>query len=108
MSIRKPHHGRGGSRHIGRVRISAAKILNAAFPDIEATPDNIYPATGRHRTDWRQDVVRWELFAFLRGTRVPFVGQSWQRLTEFVQNARAGGTVRMDRDGDIWCDKPGN
>lgn len=107
MSIRNPHHGRGGSRHVGRVRIAAAAILNDAFPKIAVEPEDIQPATGRYRTDWRQDVVRWELFCCMRDARrVPFVGQSWQRLTEFVRNAKSGGKVTMSDDGDIWCEKP--
>lgn len=103
MSISNPHHGRGGSRHVGRVRIAAAKILNDAIPEISVKPENISPATGRHRTDWRQDVVRWEVFAYQKNSNVPWVGQSWQRLTEFVNNAKAGGVVTVDKDGDIWC-----
>ena len=104
MSISNPHHGRGGSRHVGRIRIAAAKILNKAIPDIQVDPEDIFPATGRHRTDWRQDVYRREVFA--RRGRMPWVAQSWQRLTEFVSNANAGGKVIVDKDGDIWCDKP--
>lgn len=103
MSIRNPHHGRGGSRHVGRVRIAAAKILNDAIPEISFNPEGISPATGRHRTDWRQDVVRWEVFAYRKNSDVRWAGQSWQRLTEFVHNAKAGGVVTVDRDGDIWC-----
>lgn len=111
MSIRNPHHGRGGSRHVGRVRIAAAKIINAAIPDVHVDPEDISPATGSYRTDWRQDVVRWEVFGKSRDsdgtvTSVPWVGQSWQRLTEFVKNAKAGGKVNVDMGGDIWCEKP--
>jgi len=107
MSIRNPHHGRGGSRHVGRIRIAAAKILNSALPDIRVEPEDIKPSTGRHRTDWRQDTVRWEVFASSKDRRVPYVAQSWQRLTEFVRNAKSGGVVTVDRDGDIYCSNPG-
>ena len=105
MSMRRPHCGRGGSRHVGRIRIAAAKILNAAIPSVHFEPSDISPATGRHRTDWRQDTVRWEVFAVVKdsASRLPWVGQSWQRLTEFVRNAKAGGTVIVDGDGDIYC-----
>jgi hypothetical protein len=105
MSMRNPHHGRGGSRHIGRLRIAAAKILNEAFPKIHVEPEDIQPATGSYRTDWRQDVYRWELFASIKGPgrRVPFCGQCWQSLTDFVRNAKAGGKVEMNNDGDIWA-----
>lgn len=108
MSISRPHCGRGGSRHVGRVRIAAAEILNNAIPAVHFRPEDISPATGRHRTDWRQDVVRWEVFATVKdtGSRLPWVGQSWQRLTEFVTNAKAGGKVTVDDDGDIACAKP--
>ena len=51
------------AHHIGRLRIRAAKILNANFPEWDVQPEDIKPATGRWRTDWRMDVYRWELFA---------------------------------------------
>ena len=107
MSIRNPHRGRGGSYHVGRVRIAAAKILNEAIPYIHVDPEDIKPATGSYRTDWHHDVYRWELFATMKTAKhVGWCGQSWQRLTEFVKNAKAGGKVTVDRDGEIWCDKP--
>ena len=51
--MRQPHHGRNGSRHVGKLRIRAAKILNANFPEWDVRPEDIKPATGRWRTDWR-------------------------------------------------------
>lgn len=110
MSHRMPHHGRGGSHHVGRVRIAAAKVLNAAFPEWEVRPEDIDPGRGAWRTDWRQDVYRWELFTQYKsdGTRhrMPIVCGSWQRLTEFVRNARRGGKVTLNSDNEIYAHEP--
>lgn len=102
--MRKPHHGRGGSRHVGRLRIAAAEILNKALPEVHFEPDDIVPATGRCRSDWRQDIYRWEVFArYKPPLTIAWAGQSWQTLTEFVRNARNGGKVTIDKDCEISC-----
>lgn len=86
--MRAPHRGRNGSRHCGRLRVAAAKILtdNLGF---DVNPEDIQPATGRYRTDWRQDVYRWELFA--NNGRLPVVAGCWDTLTRFVREAKRRG-----------------
>ena len=101
--MRQPHHGRNGSRHCGRIRIAAAEILSKTFPGLDVQPEDVYPATGRARTDWRLDLYRWELFARYKGTRQPFVAASYQLLSEFVRNAKAGHPVTIDKDREINC-----
>lgn len=91
MSISRPHCGRGGSRHCGRLRIRAAKILSTGF-GWEVFPDEIRPATGRWRTDWRMDVYRWELFTRKDGNpNMPYVAGCWESLTDFVKQAATNG-----------------
>lgn len=89
--------------HIGRLRIRAAAILAANFPEWDVQPEDISPATGRHRTDWRQDVYRWELFARLKRQdgrpNHPVVCGCWETLTEFVRRAvKEGCHVNSDRE----------
>ena len=56
-------------RPAGRVREKLAAMLQKSFPvsagGLELTwlPEQLYPATGRYRTDWRMDCARWEGFA---------------------------------------------
>lgn len=53
----------------GRVRRALAALLQKSFPDTSAglkltwEAEQVYPATGRYRTDWRLDCARWEAFA---------------------------------------------
>lgn len=83
--------------HIGRLRIAAANILSDGL-GFTVYPEDIVPATGRHRSDWRQDVFRWEVFTH---NGRPFVFHSWVTLTEFVKKARIAG-FQVDRDDVIW------
>lgn len=84
------------AHHIGRLRIAAAKILSKGF-GFEVYPEDIKPATGRPRTDWTQDIYRWELFA--RNGSMPVVCGSWLTLTDFVKQAKkAGFHVNDDRE----------
>lgn len=101
--MRQPHHGRHGSRHCGRIRIAAAEILNKAFPELDVKPEDVQPATGRARTDWRMDIYRWELFTKYKDRNYPFVAASWQRLSEFVRNAKAGHPVTINKGSEINC-----
>lgn len=106
--MRQPHHGRNGSRHIGKLRIKTAKILNDNFPDWDVRPEDIQPATGRWRTDWRMDVYRWELFSRLRqrnshdGSELPVVCGCWDTLTVFVKEASKTG-CHVTKDMEIYC-----
>lgn len=110
MSHCNPHKGRGGSRHVGRTRIRAAKILSDAL-GWEVFPEEIKPATGSWRTDWRLDVYRWELFTYQnRNPKLPFIAGCWDTLTKFVKVAsKVGCHVSMD---EIWTgpkqDQPGD
>jgi len=84
--------------HIGRLRIAAAEILSHGL-GYTVYPEDIVPATGRYRSDWRQDVYRWEVFAH-NGT-VPCVLHAWVTLGDFVKHARVAGW-HVDGDGVIW------
>lgn len=98
MKKRLVHHGRNGSKHVGRLRIKAAKILSAGL-GWEVDPSDIRPATGRWRTDWRLDVYRWELFSYIDGnTNRPFAAGCWESLTEFVRLAAKNGFTVEDRE----------
>lgn len=80
------------AHHIGRLRTRAAKILNKNFPEWDVRPEDIKPATGRWRTDWRMDVYRWELFTRHRGNpNMPVVCGCWDTLTKFVKEAAKNG-----------------
>ena len=91
---------RRDKHHIGRLRIRAAKILARQFPEWDVRPEDIVPATGSYRSDWRQDVYRWELFTRTR-TGMPVVCGSWETLTTFVASAGKYGCVCV-RD-EIWA-----
>ena len=107
---RQPYKGRGGSRHVGRLRERAAKILNDNFPDWDVRPEDIRPATGSWRTDWRSDVYRWELFSRLKrknsydGSDLPVVCGCWETLTEFVREASKTG-CHVNPDREIYAGK---
>lgn len=53
-------------RQVGRVRKKLAALLQKSFPvsvgglKLTWEPTNLFPATGRCRTDWRMDCARWE------------------------------------------------
>ena len=90
---------RRNKHHVGRVRIAAAKILAANFPDLDVRPEDISPASGRNRTDWRLDIYRWELFTRTKDG-LPAIFGSWERLTDFVRRARKNG-CDINSDSEI-------
>ncbi len=94
---------RRNKHHIGRLRIQAAKILARNFPDLDISPEDISPATGRNRSDWRMDVYRWELFTRTKLGRPKVVG-CWETLTNFVKLATIHGCHISD--GEIHLGKP--
>ena len=102
--MRMLHHGRGGSHHVGRVRIAAAKLITK-YTDLDVKPEDIQPATGSWRTDWRQDVYRWEVFTQTKLGLV-WVGASWQRLTEFVKETQKAGCCHYNGDREFYSGKP--
>jgi hypothetical protein len=85
---RKPHHGRGGSMHVGRVRIAAAAILSDGL-GFKVNPEDIKPIVGAYKSSL-YDVFRWELFA-TDGRGVPVVLGCWDTLTLFVREAKLYG-----------------
>ena len=80
---RLPHHGRGGSRHVGRIRIKLAKILSDSL-DLDCQPEDLVPATGRGRTDRSLDLYAWEVFT-KKKNGVGFVAGSFFTMTECVK-----------------------
>lgn len=90
------------AHHIGRLRIRAAAILSAnlGYP---VQPEDISPATGSWRTDWRLDVYRWELYT-RTASGLPVVAGCWMTLTQFVPAAARDG-CHID-DGEIVTGKP--
>lgn len=92
------------ARHVGRLRIRAAALLNKHFPHWEVRPEDIQPATGRWRTDWRLDVYRWELYSQTK-TGQPVVCGCWETLTEFVREATKYGCY-MTADREICAGRP--
>jgi hypothetical protein len=91
--------GRNGSRHVGRVRIAAAKILSESL-GFKVEPEDIRPQSGAWRTDHQLDVFRWELFTY-SSPGMPFVAGCWERLTDFVSNSKKTGCCHH-HDGEIW------
>ena len=103
---RRAGKGQNGSRHVGRVRIAAAKILSESL-GFNVAPEEIRPQSGAWRTDHRLDVYRWELFTH-SSPGMPFVAGCWERLTEFVSNSKKSGGCHY-HDGEIHsgpADKP--
>lgn len=91
--------------HVGRLRVRAAELLAAEFPEWDVRPEDISPASGSWRTDWRNDVYRWELFTRLktrttRGDELPVVCGCWDTLTLFVRHCPRVGC--QDDDGVIY------
>jgi hypothetical protein len=90
------------AHHVGRLRVRAAEILAVNFPDWDVRPEDIRPATGAWRTDWRLDVYRWELYSRLKrrdshdGSELPVVAGCWDTLTEFVREAAERGCHLSD------------
>jgi hypothetical protein len=87
-------------RHIGRLRIRAAKILSENFPEWDVQPEDIRPATGSWRTCPYHDVYRWELYTRTK-TGMPVVCGCWSTLTLFVKLASKYG-CHLSRDGTIY------
>jgi hypothetical protein len=77
-------------RHVGRLRVEAARLLNAAFPEWDVKPEDVQPATGAWRTCPYFDVYRWELFTRTK-TGQPVVCGCWDTLTEFVRECKKHG-----------------
>lgn len=100
---RQPHRGRGGTHHVGRVRIQAAEILSASL-GYPVAPEDIHPATGAWRTDWRLDVYRWELYT-KTATGMPVVAGCWDSLTVFVRESKKLGGCHL-KDGEVHPGKP--
>lgn len=94
------------AHHVGRLRIRAAEILAKNFPEWDVRPEDIKPATGSWRTDWRNDVYRWELFTRLKSNpnNMPVVCGCWETLTEFVRLAAKTG-CHVTRDSVIYPGK---
>ena len=90
------------AHHVGRLRVRAAAILNANFPEWD-----VRLATGYWRTDVRAGVYRWELYSRLKrrnshdGSELPVVHGCWETLTEFVRGAAKRG-CHLTRHGDIY------
>lgn len=82
------------AHHVGRLRVAAAKLLTK-YLDLDCRPEDISPATGAWRTDWRQDVYRWEVFTRTK-TGIPFVMGCWWTLTDFVKQSKDGCHVHAD------------
>lgn len=106
----------------GRVCVALAKKLQAQFPSIMVgsgsifdkaprvipllwLPENLFPATGAYRTDWRQDCWRWEGFGHgLRddGTTYPtWTVGGYTTMTDLIKP----GTLTIHEDGEVTNDK---
>jgi hypothetical protein len=94
---RLPHHGRGGSEHVGRTRIRLAKIISESL-GIQCEPEELKPAGGRQRNNTtRYDGYAWEVFANNDGRT--FVAGSFDTMTECVK----AGKVKLSK-GEIVAD----
>jgi hypothetical protein len=94
---RLPHHGRGGSEHVGRIRIKLAKIIGESL-GIKCEPEELRPAGGRQRNNTTMfDGYAWEVFAYNDGRK--FVAGSFFTMTECVK----AGKVTL-KDGEISAD----
>lgn len=99
----RPHRGRGGSRHVGRLRVAAAELLSKGL-GWEVYPEEIHPVTGSWRTCKLHDVCRWSLFTCKdRNPNMPYVADCWESLTDFVRLAKKHG-FHVD-DGFIYSGK---
>lgn len=93
---RLPHHGRGGSRHVGRVRIKLAKILSDCL-ELNCEPEELKPSTGVYRSGGI-DCYAWEVFTKTK-TGVIFVAGCFATMTECVK----AGKVKLS-NGEIYPD----
>lgn len=88
---KRANRGTGGSRHVGRLRVAAAKILSDGL-GWEVYPEEIHPVTGSWRTCKHHDVCRWSLFTQQdRNPNMPYVADCWESLTDFVRLAKKHG-----------------
>ena len=91
-----PHHGRGGYRHIGRVRIKLAKILNECL-DVICEPEDLSPSGGRQRNNTTTyDGYAWEVTCRRKAVDVQFWAGSFDTMTDCVK----AGKVSLI-DGEI-------
>jgi hypothetical protein len=95
-------------REPGRIRRRLAAVLNKSIPNINGVcvvwkPEQLFPATGRYRTDVRMDCCRWEGFCHLAGRpeQVFTDVHSWHTMRECV----AAGAVHFT--GTQNCVAPG-
>ena len=91
---RLPHHGRGGSRHIGRTRIRLAKILSECL-GLNCEPEDLSPTQGRYRCDKTLDIYTWEVFTKTK-SGIGFVAGSFSTMGDCVK----AGAVTVDQ-GEI-------
>lgn len=83
------------------MRIAAAKVLTKCL-GFDVRPEDVQPAQGAWRTDHRLDVYRWELFT--KDAEGHYVNAGcWDRMTEFVREAREKGCYI--HDGELWIGK---
>jgi hypothetical protein len=81
--VKQPHRGRGGSRHIGRIRIRLAEILSESL-NLDCQPEDLSPTQGRYRVDKSWDVYAWEVFTQTKAG-LTFVAGSWDTMTDCVK-----------------------
>lgn len=99
MRRRRPGTGKGGTRHVGRLRVRAAAILSEHL-GWNVQPEDIRPATGAWRTNAQFDVYRWEVFT-RTSTGLNVVAGCWYSLTEFVRDASGIG-CHVTKDDTIY------
>jgi hypothetical protein len=80
---KQPHHGRGGSRHIGRVRIRLAEILSECL-GLDCQPEDLSPTQGEYRVSKSHDIYAWEVFTQTK-SGLTFVAGSWDTMTDCVK-----------------------
>jgi hypothetical protein len=80
---KQPHHGRGGSRHIGRVRIRLAEILSECL-GLDCQPEDLSPTQGEYRVNKSHDIYSWEVFTQTKAG-LTFVAGSWDTMTDCVK-----------------------
>lgn len=96
--MRNPHRGRGGSKHVGRLRIRAAKLLSENL-GFRVHPEDIVPTTGAYRTNTWFDGYSWEVFSQDANGR-PVVFGCWETLTKWLPEASKRG-VHINADREI-------
>lgn len=95
---RQPHHGRGGSRHVGRVRIRLSRIISECL-GWDCEPEDLQPAGGRQRNNTTMsDGYAWEVFTSTQSGHIVVAG-SFDTMTDCVR----AGRVTLSR-GEIQAD----